>query len=198
MGGGHRSDLRRHEPTDRPGPLRPGAASARRHVLGAAQGSALVESRRPATGRLGGHGHLDGCAHCRLRGGKKEEPKGDEQGAHQLKRLTVGMSEPAPRLLIAPAVRSAMRTRNIPATSPTPNLLRRLRFCTTAATYARTSWRPASSHRTSVSRSVQATANAPSTPAAVPIASVTARCGDQNSSSSSMNSVGSKGSSPAS
>ena len=72
-----------------------GAASARRNVLGAAQGSALVESRRPATGRSGGHGHLDGCAHCRPRGGKKKKPKGDEQGAHQLKRLAVGMSEPA-------------------------------------------------------------------------------------------------------
>ena len=36
----HRGDLRRHEPTDRPGPLCPGAASARRNVLGAAQGAA--------------------------------------------------------------------------------------------------------------------------------------------------------------
>ena len=48
------------------------------------------------------------------------------------------------------------------------------------------------------STSIHATANAPSTPAAVPIALGDRACGGQNSSSSSMNSVGSKGSSSAS
>jgi hypothetical protein len=47
----HGSDLRRHEPTDRPGPLRPGAASARRNVLGAAQGRA----QRAVDGRTRDH-----------------------------------------------------------------------------------------------------------------------------------------------
>ena len=47
----HRGDLRRHEPTDRPGPLCPGAASARRNVLGAAQGRA----QRAVDGRARDH-----------------------------------------------------------------------------------------------------------------------------------------------